>query len=140
MQITYPHFSTDFEYGFDCGTGVGMTAICPRESFRIEKTYKELLENYDYTYDHFKEEDSLGIITNDLYHQKPLIELVEHEFKILENASVKRQDSVDVRFYIPVFSPIKGDLYYIKSNTIKFSYFDIIEHMRAIQTERAKYY
>ena len=140
MQFTYPHLSTELNYGFDCGSGVGMTAIRPRESFEITKSYSELVESYYYIYDHFNQLERTDSIAKDLFHQKPLVTLVDNKFKLLENKFVRKSDSIEVKFYLPIFSPVKGHISYIVSNPIKFSYFDVIEQMKKNQKERERYY
>lgn len=140
IQIDYPHLSTEFYYGFDCGTGVGMTAIRPQESFQIDLSYQELLDGHYYIYEHINAMNELDSIAKDLYHQKPLVKIVNNRFTILENESIKNTDSVNIRFYLPIFSPVKGHLSYVKSNPIKVSYLDIVKEIKKEQAERAKYY
>jgi hypothetical protein len=139
MQIFYPYFTTKLHYGFDCGTGVGMTAVRPLESFEIRKSYFELLGSDDYLYDHFEDSHPGDTIAQDLYHQKPLISLIDNKFKLLENPSIQKTDSVSVSFYLPVFSPLANELSYIQSNTIKFSYHDMVSEITKGTEERAKY-
>ena len=130
----FPKYINEYHYGLDCGSGAGEFAIKPYESFKVKKSYKELI-NFIYwrsVHQFNSENDTI----KDLIHNKPLL-LTDRrkEFKIFKRTDLTEKDSTDIQLYIPLFNASHKKLFYVKSNKIKLSYRDIIENLTNSEKE-----
>ena len=129
----YPMLKTEYDYGMDCGTGVGYFSINPLENFKQEIGYHKLIKEH-LVYDHRKTSDNDTI--NDLFYNKPLIISKDDESPyLIDRDDLTAKDSLSLRLYIPVFSYNYGKLIYVKSNKIKVSFLDIIKNQIEVQQE-----
>lgn len=129
-KIKFPLKETEYHYGFDCGTGVGMTAIRPFESFSLEVNYNYLLDFFDIRYDHYNEINLKDSVINDLFYNKPLFLEDNGKFLFVKNIAIGKKDSVKVNFYLPTFTFFRGEIIYAKSNEVKFSYLDLLNKIK----------
>ncbi|MGB1041781.1 MAG: hypothetical protein ACPGU6_00165 [Tenacibaculum sp.] len=124
----FPKHTNKYEYGLDCGTGAGTFTVNPFETFKIKKTYKELV-NFIY-WENVHQYNSINDTINDLIYNKPLL-LVDRdkEFKIFKRNDLTDKDSTEIELYLPLFTIDHKTLFYVKSNKIKISYKDIINNL-----------
>jgi len=115
-------------YGFDCGTGLGSTSINPLESFYIERDYQDFLESFDLSRN--LAERRGGAMMYDLLRLRPLFETKNNELIWLNEGNISPKDSIDVKFYIPVYSIFSGKQTNVYSNVIKVSYFDLLNEAK----------
>lgn len=121
----FPAYATDYSLNFDCGTGLGLTSINPLESFEIEKTYKEIIEEFS-TLDMLAKTTYLSERTPA---EKPFYEFKNNEidsFIKSESRHVLTTDSVQVEYYISMYSFVSKDKIYTVSNRINVSMIDLI--------------
>jgi len=127
----FPAYSFDYYRRFDCGTGVGLSSINPLESFRIEKSYEDIIN----------ESSSLNRIKNITFFNKRFIDLDYYEIDSLivnENPLVSINDSIEIEYYINMNSFISKDVNYIVSNRINVSLKDILDQYKKRSLSRKK--
>jgi len=122
----FPAYGTNYSYDFGCGTGLGLTGINPYESFKIEKSYKdiikefsssEILANSMYLYESSPSRESFNQIDYD-----EIDSLIESE-----SQHVLATDSVKIEYYINMYSFVSRNPIRIISNRINVSVKDLID-------------
>ncbi|PHN07196.1 hypothetical protein [Flavilitoribacter nigricans] len=123
-----PYKKSVESYGFDCGTGLGLASINPWENFSLEKTERSIYHRFQFDRMLSVRRDS---IFYDPIHLEPLMTIKKGAGWVWHPAaSLDPQDSVSVRFYLPVHAPFSGKRYDVVSNPVKFSYLDLIDGWR----------
>ncbi|SEB37798.1 hypothetical protein SAMN04489761_0283 [Tenacibaculum sp. MAR_2009_124] len=127
-KVSFPYYKNKHEYGLDCGTGAGVFSINPFESFQIRKSYKEFVNSIYWSNVH--QYNSSYDTVKDLIYNKPLL-LIDRKqkFRNFKRNDLITTDSTEVSLYIPLFSFDHKELFYVKSNSIRISYLDIIENL-----------
>ncbi len=127
-KSNFPKYLNKYEYGLDCGTGAGTFTVNPFESFKIKKSYNELINFINWRYHH--QNNSTRDTIKDLIYNKPLL-LIDRDknFKIFKRNDLTNKDSTEIELYIPLFNTDHTNLFYVKSNKVKLSYKDIINNL-----------
>lgn len=121
----FPAYSSNFSYSFGCGTGLGYTSINPFESHKVEKSYTEII----------KECSSINLLknssylSNKKYSKEYFFELNNTEIDSLikyENQFVSVKDSIQVEYFIVMYSFISKNKMHIVSNRINVSVKDLL--------------
>lgn len=124
--IIFPAYGTDYNLNFDCGTGLGLSSINPFESFKVEMTYKEIIEDISW----------LDILSNSMYleerysFEKPFYDLEYDEIDSLiveVSQNVLITDSVQVEYFVPLYSFVSKDRINMESNKVTVSMKDILD-------------
>lgn len=119
----HPNFGFDYSYSFDCGTGLGLSSINPLESFTIEKSYLQIIEESSYM--------SLFRKSNFLYKniKKKYIDLNHKQLDSIIRTDIKlisETDSIEIEYYIMMNSFLSKKDIYTTSNKIKVSLKDLL--------------
>ena len=123
-KINYPILEREDSYGFDCGTGLGVATINPFESFTEKKSYEELTKFHNFrSLLTFEKSNKLY----DLFCRAPLAKLAK-DIQWIDSCPLTYQDSVEVRFFLPVYSIFTGKQHNVYSNPIRLSYLDMIQN------------
>lgn len=127
-KLNYPINVKKQGYGFDCGTGIGVATLNPFEEFDLEMSQDELLEHIDLFQDltlTLHRNDSTFLV-DFIYLEPIVVQSNQEEYSLVRDSKITEKDSVDVEFYLPVYSIFTGKQFDIYSNCIRFSYLDMI--------------
>ncbi|WP_196896039.1 hypothetical protein [Aureivirga marina] len=120
----FPNYDTDYSNSFDCGTGLDLISINPFDSYKIEKTYQEIINECSYS-DYFKKTE---------YFQKKFPKQFKHlkyhqidSLIIKEKDFISNKDSVKVEYFIVMYSYLSKDRLRTVSNKINVSLKDLFE-------------
>jgi len=123
----FPAYGFDYYYNFDCGTGLGLSSINPLETFKIEKNYKDIINEFC----HF------GTIMKTSFFnkrtEKPYTELSFEEIdSLIINGSelVSKTDSVQIEYYIKMNSSFSKNGIYSVSNKINIGLNDLLSQYK----------
>lgn len=125
-KFNFPQYNNEYEHGLECVAGE--FSINPLESFEIKKSYKEFINSIYWSGVH--QYNSSHDTVKDLVYNKPLL-LTDRKkkFKVFKRNDLTSTDSTDVSLYIPLFSFGHKELFFVKSNSVRISYLDIIENL-----------
>jgi hypothetical protein len=119
----YPKSKDDYDNSFGCGTGLGHISINPLEHFNKKLDYVSLVKNYVYFNYLNRDNDTI----NDLIYNKPHLILKENKPPtVLKRNDLIEIDSINFKLYLPVYNYNYSKMIYVKSNTFKVAYLDII--------------
>ncbi len=128
-KLNYPINVKEQGYGFGCGSGLGTATLNPFEGFDLELSYQELLGRYNLVGDltlRVTRNDSTFFL--DFVHLRPIISHSKpYNYSLIKDTKITQKDSVDVEFYLPVYSIFTGKQFNVYSNSIKLSYLDMLK-------------
>ncbi|AFM04757.1 hypothetical protein Fleli_2387 [Bernardetia litoralis DSM 6794] len=129
----FPAYRFDYYNSFDCGTGLGLTSINPFESFEIEKTYNDIIEE-SYHQDLLKK--------TDFFHNKVKKSYEDLDYKEIDSLLKKESeiisitDSIEIEYYTIMYSFVSKEEKYTKSNKINVSLKDLLEKYKTEYSEK----
>ena len=111
----------DYNLGVSCGTGLGLCSINSFEKFKKTYTYKDVLDkvSYESYISDFELKDKF--YGEDIFSDKD-------RYIINPNSKLTNRDSLEIEFYRALHSYGKKEIFYIKSNTIKIGYLDVLQN------------
>lgn len=126
-RINYKNDTLGFHYGFDCGTGLGMFSINPKEVFEDTKKLEDLTNHFNLT-DYVFRKDS---IFYSRINRKPILTINENgELNwIINNKNLLKDDSIKIQFALPYYAVLTGEAKVAYSNELVFNYVDLLEKM-----------
>lgn len=128
FKADFPQFKDTYDYSVSCSTGLSKFTINPLESFHKKLNYKQIVNLVNWRHYHYKKVKNDTLV--DLFHDKPILfNDNDTVLKIFERNDLTIKDSIDLKFYIPVFNYNYQNLIYVKSNSIKIAYSDIIKRL-----------
>ncbi|MEE4000308.1 hypothetical protein V1T75_08155 [Tenacibaculum sp. FZY0031] len=127
FNANFPEHKDEFDYSVSCSTGLNTFTINPLESFQNKLNYKQIVNLVYWPYYHHQKIKNDTIM--DLIHGKPLLFNNDKVMKIFERNDISKRDSINLKFYLPVFNYNNQNLIYVKSNNIKIAYKDIVENL-----------
>ncbi|MEZ4886339.1 MAG: hypothetical protein R3E32_16505 [Chitinophagales bacterium] len=138
VRLNLPHGIVEENSGFDCGTGIGLATINPFEKFQQEDIFETLAN------DHFIQSSLLEPIINgdSLLAIPPLIfDKTKSNFVFTgtDKRNVNYKDSLELKFYLPIYSIFTGKQFNLYSNCIKLSYLDLIERIVRNHNQRIQF-
>lgn len=121
LKINHQNYEFHSAFWGSCGTGVGLTSINSFQKFERDISYSKLL----------KELGKQDYITNkgsfkDIIYNEDIFSNFD-SLILNKNLRVKRTDTLNVQFYLPIISLFENKLSYVVSNEIKVGYLDMIE-------------
>lgn len=111
-----------------CGTGIENVSINPFEHFQIEKTEKELFDSFlVYTLLSYQKDSCYYELLDD-----ELLYCSDRDYNMnwVSQKTRSKIDTVEIQFYLPVYSYFTGDESFVYSNKLRVSYSDLISNFQ----------
>lgn len=124
-RLKLPHGIVEDGVGFDCGTGIGMATFNPFEKLEGELNRSELIDNYfllSSLTEPIAERDSF-IAPPPLFFDTLKSNFV---FTGRNSRDINFKDSIEVQFYLPIYSLFTGKQYNVYSNPFKIAYLEAV--------------
>ena len=124
-RIKYKNDTLNFHYGFDCGTGLGIFSINPKENFEDTRSLGALTNHFNLTNYVFK----IDSIYYSRINNKPLLRIdkLGELHWINENKKHLKGSSIKIQFALPYYSVLNGEAKVAYSNELTLNYIDLLE-------------
>jgi len=118
----YPAYDFDYDIHFDCGTGVELSSINPLKNFVINKSYRQILKEFS----NFYTIKNLDFLYESIPYKKYKYEEIDSLIKF-KSQFILVTDSIQLEYYVPMFSFISKNKKYSSSNLFKVSLKDLFD-------------
>lgn len=125
----FPAYSFNYSNNFSCGTGLGLTSINPFEFHKIEVTYNDIIKDCSNIYT-LKGTDFIYMKSKKQYLK---LESNYREIDSLikdENQLILATDSIQVEYYMNIYSFVSKNKMHTVSNRINVSIKDLLDQYK----------